>query len=117
MEHQTKKPKYCRYPDCFKCTYADCRWNGVEWQEVVHQDKFDNDLLPVEPEIARFKAKNRKYNKSSKGKERLKRYEQSEKGVENKKRKAKRRIENGKNAEYCRRYYQKLKMQKLLKQS
>lgn len=36
-----------------------------------------------------------------------KRYEQSEKGKQNMRRKQKRRIENGKNAEYCREYYRR----------
>ncbi len=39
--------------------------------------------------------------------EKFKRYAASNKGRENEKRKSKRKIESGKNAEYCRRYYQK----------
>lgn len=109
------KPKKCRYPDCFNCTYADCRWNGIEWQEIVRQDRFDKELEIVEPEILRMRQKNKRYEMSLKGKQRHKRYEKAEKGKINAKKKAKRRIQSGKNAEYCRRYYQKIKMQKLLK--
>ena len=60
------------------------------------------------------KARQREYNSSDKGKARAKRYAQSDKGIANSKKKAKARILNGKNAEYCRRYYQKKKMEKLL---
>lgn len=40
-------------------------------------------------------------------KDAYKRYEQSEKGKQNQRRKCRRRVENVKNAEYCRRYYQR----------
>lgn len=39
--------------------------------------------------------------------EKFKRYAASDKGKENERKKRKRKIEEGKNAEYCKRYYQK----------
>ena len=135
-----KRPKYCVYPNCLKCTYADCVYSKLEMTDVIAQDKFDKELEIVEPEILRlrerqkryfasekgkktieryhktekYKESQRRYNDSEKGVERIKRYMNTEKGKECLKRKSKKRIESGKNAEYCRRYYQKKKMEKLL---
>ena len=135
-----KRPKYCVYPNCLKCTYADCVYSKLEMTDVIAQDKFDKELEIVEPEILRlrerqkryfssekgkktieryhktekYKESQRRYNDSEKGVERIKRYLNTEKGKECLKRKNKKRIESGKNAEYCRRYYQKKKMEKLL---
>lgn len=53
-----------------------------------------------------------RYRKSEKGKETKKKYEQSEKGKEKNKRRTKKKIESGKNAEYCRKYYWKKKAEK-----
>ena len=108
--------------------------------DIIAQDKFDKELEIVEPEILRlrerqkryfssekgkraieryhksekYKESQRRYNDSEKGIERIKRYLDSEKGKESLKRKSKKKIESGKNAEYCRRYYQKMKAKKLL---
>ena len=135
-----KRPKYCVYPNCLKCTYADCVYSKLEMTDVIAQDKFDKELEIVEPEILRlrerqkryfssekgkktieryhktekYKESQRRYNDSEKGVERIKRYLNTEKGKECLKRKNKKRIESGKNAEYCRRYYQKMKAKKLL---
>lgn len=132
-----QKPKNCNYPNCFDCPYTDCRYERVEHADIVAQDKFDKSLEVVEPEIlARRKRqkkyiesqkgkdsqkkysesekgreRQKKYIQSAKGKEAQKRYRQSEKGKENEKRKSQKRISSGKNAEYCRRYYYKKKMQ------
>ena len=62
----------------------------------------------------KYKESQRRYNNSEKGLERIKRYMSTEKGKESLKRKNKKKIESGKNAEYCRRYYQKMKAEKLL---
>lgn len=51
----------------------------------------------------------KRYAQSEKGKENYKRYMQSEKGKAAAKRKQEKRIANGKNAEYCRRYYRRKK--------
>ncbi len=135
-----KKPKYCVYPNCLKCTYADCVYSKLEMTDIIAQDKFDKELEIIEPEILRlrerqkryfssekgkktieryhktekYKESQRRYNDSEKGVERIKRYLNTEKGKECLKRKNKKRIESGKNAEYCRRYYQKMKAKKLL---
>lgn len=74
----------------------------------------------------KFKRSQDKYRKSDKGKEAIakyrksqsynesqKKYQQSEKGKENERRKRQRKIDNGKNAEYCRRYYYRKKLEAL----
>lgn len=75
------KPKYCVYPDCFHCPYSDCKWDG---------------------NVSQYQ-----YNHSEEGIASRKRYDASAKGNERDNRKAEKRIKNGKNAEYCRRYYKK----------
>jgi hypothetical protein len=56
------------------------------------------------------KLSQKKYAQSEKGKLAQKRYNQSEKGKATMARKQKKKCESGKNAEYCRRYYQKKKL-------
>ena len=63
------------------------------------------------------KRKMERYRKSENGKETLNRYLRSEKGKEMLKRKQIKKIESGKNAEYCRRYRQKLKERKMIEES
>lgn len=104
-----KRPKDCCYPDCLHCPYPDCCYDELEYYDIVEQDKFDKELEVVEPEVLRMRKSQQKYFKSDKGKQALKRYAQSEKGKEAFKRKNKKNIESGKNAEYCRRYYQRKK--------
>lgn len=58
------------------------------------------------------KRRQMKYNKSDKGKARLRRYAESEKGKENAHRKAERDRITGRNAEKCRRYRERKKLQK-----
>ena len=134
------KPPKCCYPNCFECNYSDCRYNGIERTEIIAQDKFDRELMVVDPEVRLRRKRQAKYANSEKGKDRTKRYEQSakgtlrrkrynrsekgiaaanrylasEKGEEMLERKSKKRIESGKNAEYCRRYYEKMKAKKAL---
>ena len=81
--------------DCFNCPYEDCL----------------KEITRYSLDIESFK----KYEASDKGKERSMRYRKSEKGKENEKRKRKKKVESGKNAEYCRRYYQKHKEEILRK--
>lgn len=76
--------------DCFNCTFDDCI----------------NDMSPRQIVMYR-------YNHSDKGKERLKKYEQSDKGKERQKRKQQKDIASGKNAERCKRYYQRKKARML----
>ena len=134
------KPDQCKYPDCFNCVYEDCIYDRIEKEDVAMQNKFDKDLEAVEPQVISRRKRQNIYNKSEKGKitrekylksakgketrtryiksdkgqETRRRYLNSEKGKEMLKRRQKKIIENGKNAEYCRRYYQKKKMEKLL---
>ena len=74
------KPKKCCYPDCFNCPYVDCRWDCANPSQYA-------------------------YIHSEAGKAAQERYNKSEKGKERDKRRAKKRIESGKNAEMCRAYY------------
>lgn len=74
------KPKKCCYPDCFDCPYVDCRWDCTNPSQYA-------------------------YIHSEAGKAAQERYNKSEKGKERDKRRAKKRIESGKNAEMCRAYY------------
>lgn len=129
------RPKKCKYPNCFQCDYADCRYNGLEYLDIKMQDEFDKDLEAVDPEIKKhrmcqkkysksekgreagirylrtekYKQKQRRYEKSEKGKERRIRYSKTEKGKAKERRKMQQRITSGKNAEYCRNYYYRKK--------
>lgn len=60
------------------------------------------------------KRRQAKYNRTDKGKARLKRYAESDKGKENAHRKAERDRITGRNAEKCRRYRERKKLQKNL---
>ena len=108
------RPKKCCYPDCFNCAYKDCRYSGSEYDDVVRQNEFDRELEAVEPSVRLRRARQSKYAKTDKGIARYERYIQSDKGKEMLKRKQKKSIESGKNAECCKRYYQKMKAKKLL---
>lgn len=110
------KPNLCLYPNCFECSYQDCMYSDLEQMDIVAQDKFDDELKVVEPEILRRRKSLKKYNASQKGKERHKKYINSEKGKISEKKRQNKKIESGKNSEYCRRYYQKMKAKKLLEQ-
>lgn len=79
LRNETKK---CMYPNCSICVYKDCRYFDVLPEDVRRQDRFDSDLLPVEPEIRKKRKRQKRYENSSKAKERKKRYFQSEKGKE-----------------------------------
>lgn len=130
------KPIKCCFPNCENCPYTDCKYNDIEYEDIKRQDEFDRSLEIVEPEIARRrrsvkkynssekrrasqakyaqskkgKMRTKKYNSSQKGKESRKRYSQSTKGIAAEKRKQKKKIESGKNAEYCRAYYYRKKL-------
>jgi hypothetical protein len=104
-------PRGCRYPDCEYCVFPDCKHDGLERADVYRQDKLDMSLEEVSVEDLKRMEYQNKYNQSEKGKASRKRYSRTEKGLENEKRKRQRKIDNGKNAEYCRRYYYKKKLQ------
>ena len=106
-----ERPRKCIYPDCERCVFTDCIYDMVERKDVFEQDMFDKELEVVEPEVLLRRERQKRYNNSDKGKASRKRYSATDKGRENEKRKSQRKIDNGKNAEYCRRYYYKKKMQ------
>lgn len=99
------------YPNCEACIFADCIHDELERKDIFEQDMLDKALEVIEPDIQSRRERQRKYNQSEKGKASRKRYSMSEKGRQNEKRKKQTQIDNGKNAEYCRRYYYKRKMQ------
>lgn len=105
------KPRKCMYPHCEACIFTDCIHDELEQRDVFEQDMLDKALEVVEPDILSRRERQRKYNRSAKGKANRKRYSMTEKGRQNEKRKKQAQIDNGKNAEYCRRYYYKRKMQ------
>ena len=80
------KPKKCCYPDCFNCQYTECRYDTLERQDILRQDKFDKSLELVEPEIQIRRESQKRYNTTDKGKERFKRYANSDNGKERLKR-------------------------------
>ena len=83
--------------------------------EVIKSRKYGRQLVVWNYEHSRKgKESEKRYNSSEKGRERQRRYSKTEKGKETEKRKSKKRIESGKNAERCRIYYQKKKMQKII---
>lgn len=122
------KPKNCHYPNCFECSYRDCRYSRLEESDRILQNLLDeeikNEYTPREVLLRRESQKiyektekarerQKRYEQTEKGKARQKKYSQSKKGKENEKRKRQKAIESGKNAERCRRYYQRKKQQKL----
>lgn len=99
--------------DCFHCQKSDCDNDEITDAESKGQDQFD--LQVVGERKYGLERKIWKYNHSENGRASRKRYEQSEKGKAVQRRKYQGRIESGKNAEYCRAYYQRQKAKKLKK--
>lgn len=93
----------------------ECEFDGVTEEERKQQDLYDRELYKeLLPEERSKPLKGRQivqydYNHSSKGKAARKRYAQTDKGKANVKRKQQKRVASGKNAEACRRYYQRKK--------
>lgn len=85
--------------DCFNCVFSDCINDSSVRQEILY--KYNHST--------KGKIRMKKYNSSEKGREREKRYLNSEKGKEKQRKSTQRDIKNGKNAERCRRYYQRKK--------
>lgn len=99
--------------DCFSCTLPECVFDGVTEEERRQQDELDRHC--ARERIARECPHNLKffdYNHSEKGKAARKRYAQTDKGKATAKRKSQKAVASGKNAEYCRRYYQKKKAER-----
>ena len=124
--------------DCFHCCKPDCDNDRIQTAaERKAQTEVDREILYDRKEgrektVARYrksekyKAHKKMYQSSDKGKEVIKKYESSEKAKERYRRytnsergKAVRKqyreqlIKTGKNAEYCRAYYQRQKEKKL----
>lgn len=103
--------------DCLNCTYDDCIDDAITQEERKEQDDYDRTSIRerIKEErsgLRKGKLKYYDYNHSEKGKERLQRYEQSEKGKARRKRNQAKVIASGKNAEYCRAYYQRKKLER-----
>lgn len=60
----------------------------------------------------RYKITQQRYEKTDNAKERQKKYRTSDKGKISEKKKSAKKIKSGKNAEYCRRYYQRKKLER-----
>lgn len=101
--------------DCFNCTKEDCFVDEITEEEMREQDLIDREIRH-ENETDKRKRTQNKYNRSDKGKASRMRYAKSEKGKANMKRAQQRRIESGKNAEYCMRYYYKKKRERELQE-
>jgi len=100
--------------DCLNCTKVDCDNNRLTDADRKQQDLFDREVIKERDKEERHALRKGDlkfydYNHSDKGKARAKRYEQSEKGKANQRRKTQKKIASGKNAEACRRYYQRKK--------
>lgn len=113
----------CCNMQCTACMYKDCIYNGVTDAERKQQDAYDTEVIGGRKygrglvvwkyeHTDKGKARAKRYEQSDKGKERQKRYAQSEKGKAVAKKKQQKKIESGKNAEYCRRYYQRKKAER-----
>lgn len=104
--------------DCLNCTYKDCIKDALTREERKRQDDYDREIIRerIKEErcsLRKGKLKFYDYNHSEKGKARAKHYAQSEKGKARDKRKQEKRIASGKNAEYCRAYYQRKKLERV----
>lgn len=103
--------------DCFNCTKPDCDMDELTEAERQQQDACDTKIKKERAQEKRSKLFDRArvqydYNHSEKGKAARERYQQSEKGKAARERCNKNKIKNGKNKEYCRRYYQKKKAER-----
>lgn len=108
------KPTGCIYPKCLSCPLPECEYDGVEIDDEAVSNAIDSEIIHmrvverhyINGTYSTYDSK-RKYHRSDKGKNALKRYLNSDKGKEAQKRKAQKDIESGKNAEKCRRYYER----------
>lgn len=109
--------------NCFNCTYTDCVYELVTDAERKEQDAYDTEIrgsrkhgrglvLWNYEHSEKGKAKAKRYEQSEKGKARQKKYARSAKGKAVEKRKRQKKIASGKNAEYCRAYYQRKKAER-----
>ena len=108
------RPQGCIYPDCLNCPLSECEYDGIEIADVIESRELDCDVRRFRGTYSRY-IWNRKYFTSQKGKMAQKRYRDSEKGRAAFKRKQQKDIASGKNAERCKRYYEKHKAEILAK--
>lgn len=97
----------CNY-DCLNCDKPDCDNDIITGKEVKISQKMDFEITRERAFSSCQKAQ-LKYNQSIKGRASRERYSKSEKGKENERKKSRRKVESGKNAEYCRAYYYRKK--------
>lgn len=110
--------------DCLNCKFADCinDCKDLLEEEIERQNKLDKEVkydegwveaksipLYVYNHSEKGRARADKYIKSEKGKAAQSRYAKSEKGKERTRKATRKRVESGKNAEYCRRYRERKK--------
>lgn len=86
------KPKNCIYPDCFNCTLEDCDYDILEKEDFNRERE-----IAVENSLEHMTEKQRKHHIA------LKKYKHSEKG----KTKLQEYVENGKVAEWNKKYNSK----------
>lgn len=103
--------------NCLECSYKDCVNSRISDADRKAQDAYDMEC--IREHIAEERKALRKgtlkqydYNHSDKGRASRKRYEQSDKGKARDKRKHQKQIASGKNAAYCRAYYQRKKAER-----
>lgn len=116
------KPNGCVYPDCLNCPLPECEYDGIGIEDEILSNSIDREIMHmrvVESHCINGSyntyASKRRYHRSEKGKNALKRYLNSDKGKEAQKRKAQKDIDTGKNAERCKRYYERHKSEILAK--
>lgn len=96
--------------NCNLCVFDDCICESEDYSDVETKDL---DLeASKQRAIEKGYYKQWKYYHFGNGKFTQKRYRQSEKGKATSKRQMQKKIESGKNAEACRRYYQRKKERK-----
>lgn len=91
--------------DCLKCKYDDCIRDEITDDEISMQNELDK-LIVTERQYT----KQGRYNHTDKGRLARMRYNHSYKGKGCERRKTQNRVNSGKNAEKCRRYYYKKKL-------
>lgn len=99
--------------DCLNCDKPDCDNDVITSDDVTKSQSMDFEIKRERAFTPRQKSQ-LKYNQSDKGKNARKRYSESDKGKENERRKRKRRVTSGKNAEYCRAYYYRKKAERAM---
>lgn len=127
--------------DCFNCALPDCRNDHVTDTERKAQDAYDKESVKERGERMRkgqktaqydyehsdkgketrrqyrqtpqYKAQQKAYRQTETYKAKMRRHQQTEKGKAAAKRARQKQIASGKNAEYCRAYYQRKKEEAL----